>query len=387
MRFRDRVQNAIKAWRFGAVDNYMSLDAKFRALADTKTPVNELVQASTAVYSAIDLRSSTLASIPIRLLLDTGDGYEAVGQHPVLDLLKYVNPYWTFERLLQAIEMSMCVFGESFVVIERDNRGNPAELWFVPSNKITMLERRSADEYVPGWKVEVGVGNYIEYVADDVIWIRGVMDPTNEFRSLSPLRAARIAIESSIDAMVSNQSILRNGLNPGGILSPREGGMSLTREQRESIEEQLNLRMRGVDKAHKLAVFSHPMDLQTPQLTPADAQFLELLSFSVIDVCRVFKVPPTKLMDFSTATYSNVEQADKAFFSDCIIPEARRIASEFTEQLLKSYEPGLRLEFDFTRIPALQEDQTEIVNQMQILVSMGVPLETVLAHYKPELLQ
>ena len=95
---------------------------------------------------------------------------------------------------------------------------------------------------------------------------------------------------------------------------------------------------------------------------------------------------PTKLQDFSRATYSNVEQADKALYTDCIIPEARRIAAELNEQLLPMFGADLELVFDFSKIPALQEDQTEITAQMVQLASLGVPLNKLLEVYRPDLL-
>lgn len=387
MGFRDRFNAAIKAWRLGGAlnagfDNAFS--AAYRSIEANKKDINELVALSTAVYSAIDLRSTTMSSIPIRLVRNTKEGHEEVTDHPVLDLLKYVNDFWTFSRLIQAIEMSMCVYGQSFLVLERGSDGLPSEIWFARADLMEVITHPT--EYIVGYRYVPGAGQAINLSKEDVIWIRGVMDPKNEFRCLSPLEAARISVETGLAAMESNQSIFRNGLNPGGIVSPKDTGITLTREQRQQIEEQLNLRMRGADKAHKLAVFSHPMDIQTPALSPADAQFLEMLGWTTLDICRVFKVPPTKLMDFSTATYSNVEQADKALYTDCIIPEARRIAAELTEQLLTYYEDDLVLQFDFSKIPSLQEDQTEIVNQMSSLLSMGVPLNKVLSEYKPELL-
>lgn len=386
MGIQDRFNAALKAWRLGGNSMNARLDDQFASLlsSNPKKPTSDLVQLSTSVYSAIDLRASTVSSIPIRLIQNTREGHQEVTNHPVLDLLKYVNPFWTFPRLMQSIEMSMCVYGQAFVVVERDNRGQPMELWFARADQMKVVNHPT--EYISGFAYDTGFGQPIALDRQDVIWIRGVMDPKNEFRCLSPLEAARVSIESSLEAMNSNRAIFSNGLNPGGILSPKDQGVTLTKEQRQQIEEQLNLRLRGADKAHKLAVFSHPMQLDTPQLTPEDAQFMQLLGWTTLDVCRVFKVPPTKLMDFSSATYSNVEQADKAFFNDCIIPESRRIAAEFTEQLVSSYSQDLILEFDFSKIPSLQEDQTEIVSQMQALVNMGVPLNKVLAEYKPELL-
>jgi len=280
--------------------------------------------------------------------------------------------------------MSMCVYGEAFVVIERNGRGVPVEMWYAPADKMKVVPHPT--EYIEKYEFYAGPGKKLDLAPEDVVWITGVMDPKDEFKALSPLEAARLSVETSLDAMESNRQIFINGMNPGGILSPKDAGIALTKEQREAMEHQLNLRLRGKDRAHKLAVFSHPMQIDTPQLTPADAEFMSLLEWTLSDIARVYKVPPTKLQDFSRATYSNVEQADKALYTDCIIPECERIASAFNEQLLNQFGEGLHLEFDFSQIRALQEDQTEITDQMVKLHQMGVPLNKLLEVYRPDLL-
>jgi HK97 family phage portal protein len=259
----------------------------------------------------------------------------------------------------------------------------PIELWFAQANKMRVLPHPT--QYISGFLYKDG-NRDVKLEPQDVVWIHGIPDPANEFRCLSPLEAARLSVESNLDAMESNRNIFRNGLNPGGILSPADQGVSLTKEQRLSIEEQLNLRLKGKDRAHRLAVFSHAMKMETPALSPSDAQFMELLNWTLADVARVYKVPPTKLQDFSRATYNNVSEADKAFYTDCILPEARRIQGALNEQLMPMFGDNLVLEFNFSQIPALQEDQAEVTAQMVQLNKMGVPLNKLLEVYRPDLL-
>lgn len=387
MRWTDRFREAVKAWRLGGQVG-VGLDRQVSEVFSFDQRRNDpakLVQLSTAVYTAVDLRSTTLSSIPILIYRELPDGSkEKVTSGPVYDLFKFVNPHWSLPRLMAAVEMSLCVYGQAFVIIERNSRNVPVELWYAPAEKMKIVPHPT--DYIEKFVFSTGHGKHIDIAPEDVIWIPGVMDPNDEFRCLSPLEAARMSIESSLDAMAANQNIFRNGMNPGGILSPKDAGTALTKEQRESIEHQLNLRLRGADKAHKLAVFSHPMDIQTPQLTPADAEFMSLLEWTLADIARVYKVPPTKLQDFSRATYSNVEQADKALYTDCIIPEAERIASAFIEQLLVQFGDEYHLEFDFSQVRSLQEDQMEITQQMVALHQIGVPLNKLLEVYRPDLL-
>lgn len=384
MGIRDRWSAAVKAWRLGQAVATDSGLLGFGFGEDRRAiPQHRLVELSTAVYSAVDLRSSALAAIPVKIRDNSGEHSEDLTSGPAVDLFSKVNPFWTWPRLLEAVEVSMCVSGQAFIVVEKDRSGTPVELWYANPAKMRVIPHST--DYVGGYEFRDG-NKTVFFKPDEVVWIRGVMDPADEFKCLSPLEAARLSVESNLDAMESNRNIFRNGLNPGGILYPADPGVSLTRDQRLSLEEQINLRLRGKDKAHRIAVFSHPMKLDTPSLTPADAEFMDLLNWTLGDVARVYKIPPTKLQDFSRATYSNVEQADKAFYTDCIIPEARRIAAELNEQLLPMFGADLELVFDFSKIPALQEDQTEITTQMVQLASLGVPLNKLLEVYRPDLL-
>lgn len=376
---------AYKSWRLGAAT--VTTDTGFGSFAfgDERRGLaaHRVVELSTAVYSAVDLRASALSAIPVRIMDYSGEHGEEVYAGPAYDLFTRVNPHWTLGRLLEGIEVSMCTYGEAFLVVEKDNRGTPIELWFANASKMKVIPHPT--DYIAGFLYKDSQKE-IRLDAADVVWIHGIQDPSNEFRCLSPLEAARLSVESNLDALESNRNIFRNGMNPGGIIFPTESGVSLTKEQRLSIEEQLNLRLKGKDRAHRLAVFSHPIKIETPTLTPSDAQFMELLNWTLSDVARVFKIPPTKLQDFSRATYNNVSEADKAFYTDCIIPEARRIAGALNEQLMPMFGENLILEFDFSKIAALQEDQTEITSQMEQLYKMGVPLNKLLQVYRPDLL-
>lgn len=379
-----------KAWALGpaVVSDANGFGNGLQGLTRRRIDGATFLELSTAVYAAVDIRSATLSSVPVKVYRVSDDGTrEAVTGGPLVELLEQVNPFWTLRRLLEAVEVSLCIRGEAFIVVDRgpNGKGAPREMWYARADRMKVIPH--ATDYIAGFLYEDPSGKKIPLSTGEVIWLRGIIDPRNEFRSLSPLESARLSVETSLKAMESNMAIFTNGMSPGGILSPVDGSSPLTREQREMLEAQIGARLAGADKAHRVAVFSHAMKLETPQLTPADAEFMKLLGWTLGDVARVFKVPPTKLQDFSRATYSNAEQADKALYTDCIIPEARRIASDLTEQLIPMFgDRSLVIEFDFSQVRAIQEDQTEITAQMQVLAAIGVPLNRLLEVYRPDLL-
>jgi len=349
-------------------------------------PKEKWQELSVAVYSCTRLRAQTLASVPLKVYQRDADGnLQEQKAGPLVDLLRTVNRHWTPNRLWQMTEASMCTWGEAFWVLEGMGdqlRQRPTEIWWARSDRMRVVPDR--DGYIKGYEYH-DHNTRLLFKPEEVIWFR-YPNPGDEFRGLSPLEAARLSVETSVDAMVANRTIFSNGMQPGGIISPSDSSISLTREEREMIEAQLSRRLAGADRRHKIMVFSHQMNLQTPTLSPKDAEFMALMGWTLNDVCRVFQVPPTKVQDFTKATYSNVEQADKAFWTDCIGPELSMFASELTEQLARLFGDDLVIQFDLSQVKALQEDQTEITDQMVKLAGMGVPLNRLLQVYRPDLL-
>ena len=347
-------------------------------------PPEKWLELSVAVYACVRLRAQALASVPLVVYRKEASGLVAVPDHPLAQLLGFVNTHWTTNRLWQMTESSMCTWGEAFWVLERgqSGKGQPTEIWYARADKMRPVP--DAKGYLRGFTYEDGQRK-LDFSPGEVIWFR-YPNPADEFRGLSPLEAARVSVEASVDAMRSNAMIFRNGMSPGGILSPEDNSVTFTREERELLEAQLGRRLAGTDRRHRMMVFSHKVNLSTPSLSPKDAEFMALMGWTLNDVCRVYQVPPMKVQDFSRATYSNVEQADKALWTDCLLPELAMFAAELTEQLAPMFGQDLLIDFDTAAIRALQEDQTEITDQMLKLAQLGIPLNTLLQAYRPDLL-
>jgi HK97 family phage portal protein len=82
---------------------------------------------------------------------------------------------------------------------------------------------------------------------------------------------------------------------------------------RKHLKESLNDKHAGVGNAHSPMVLEENMTWKQAGITNRDAQFLESRSFSVLDVCRIFGVPPHMVGDLDRATYSNIEQQSLEF--------------------------------------------------------------------------
>jgi len=345
------------------------------------------IATSNAVYTCATLRAQRLASLPLRLYKLRRNGErEEVTSGQLWQLIHKVNDFWTFSRWIEMTELSLCLWGKSFTFLERGKSGRltPQEMWWGRPDRVKVFP--DPINYVGGfeYKPQGVAGDPVGFTPQETFWLR-YPNPLNEYEGLSPLAAARISADFGTAAMQANDKMFRNGIQLAGAVFPEDEDGSFTPEQAKELERLLERRFQGYDKAHRWAVFRYPMKMQQLGWSPKDAEMLGGLKWSLEEVCRAYKVP----LDLvgGQRTYENYESAQVALWSMCIIPEGRFISDELTEQLLPMF-PGQAdlVEFDHSGVQVLQGDRGALVDQIVKLAQQGVPLNTLLQEFMPELL-
>ena len=381
-----------RIFRLGEV-SISSVDRAFGIDPEYATPsrFGDYGATNAAVFAATSLRARNLAKLPLRIYRHDQRGEKVeVTNGALYDLMRRVNPHWTFRRLLRMTEQSLCAYGQAFWVLESgraqrptSRTAQPREIWWAHPSRMRIIP--DAKEYIKGY-VYSDTSGEIAFARDEVIWFK-YDNPQNEFSGLSPIGAARMAIETANGALRSNRQIFDAGMQIAGIVAPADKAQTMSREQAEAVASMLDRRFRGADKAHRVAVLSQPVAFQSLSLTPKDAEFLELLKWGTREVAMVYGVPPEVIGDHEHATYSNVDAAEKALWWDTLIPEAMMIADELTEQLVPLFGAEADLiEFDTSEIDTLKEDQGKQIEQMSKLFAMGVPLNRLLQEMAPRFL-
>ena len=353
----DRIRAAYKAFRLGPAV-VQPQDMFFGKDSGTFSPevYAEYIAKSVGVYACVNLRANSLASLPLRLYKVGKDGKkEAVGGGPLFDLLQKVNPYWTLSFLLKMTEHALDLWGQAFWILERGQSGRqvPREIWWANPSKMKVVT--DPVNYVKGFIYDQQ-GTQLAFTPDEVIWLRNP-NPIDEFAGLAPIAAARLSIDLGIAGLHSNKKLFDQGMQLGGVISPASGNPGFTAEQAKLLDEMLAKRFRGVDKAHKwLIAAGGELSIKEMGVNPRDAEFIGQMQWSLADICRVYQVPPILVQDLDKSTYSNFEQSVQAFWSLCMVPQAKAIADQLTEQLLPKF-PGMAdcVEFDLSEVAALQE--------------------------------
>lgn len=337
----------------------------------------DYIATSNDIYSVINLRAKHMGSLPLNTFRGRDEEKIHVTEGPLADLLRKVNPFWTFQRLMRMTEMSMGLWGEGFWAVERGGGllRQPRELWWLKSPRVHPVP--SADGYIAGFLYDGSNGEQIPFRPDEIIWFR-YPNPLDEFAGLSPLAPARLSADAANGMMKSNKNLFTQGMQMGGVVVPAKDKVTFSAEQAEDLEHKLEKRFKGVDKAHRWGVLRYEAQFLPMAISPKDAQFVEGMNVTFRQVCRTYGVPSPLLYDLEHATLANLRELQQELWQDTLVPEAQFYAADLEEQLLPMFRVGRgaprqpdHVEWDFSHVPALQESSTNVWDRERQAIEAG----------------
>jgi HK97 family phage portal protein len=318
---------------------------------------------SNDVFAVVNLRAKKMGAL--RPLLFDVDGPErtAITTGRVVELFEQPNEFWTMARLNRMDELCSCLWGQSFWAIQSDTAGQPNEFWWMKPTRVRVVP--DANGYVKGFLYQPADGGEpIPFRADEVFWQR-YPNPINEFSPLAPLAAARLAADTSAAMMRSNRLLFENGMQPGGIITPKDGAagstVTFSVDQANELRDKLEERLKGVKNAHRWAVMRFDAQVKELSISPKDAEFIAGLNISLRAVCRAYGVPSPLMMDLEHATLANVKEFDRMLWDHALVPDADFKAADLRLQVLPRFAgPPSHLEWDYSKVPVLQESLTSV---------------------------
>lgn len=370
MNLLDRVRYAVRAFVLGpyvveTADRYWGHPIEDFAPAE----YGQYIATSNGVYACATLRAQLLSSLPLKFYKQNRGEKTEVTSGKLVELMSHVNPFWTGQRLIEMTELSLCLWGQAHWFLERgsNGRGTPTEIWWGRPDRVRVIP--DPVNYIAGffYLPQTGLAE-VAYQASEVAWLR-YPNPLDEFAPLSPLAPARLAADYASAAMRSNKLLFDNGIQMGGMVSPRSG-QTFTGDQAEDIEDTLARNFKSVNRAHRWSVFRFDAEIKPVGFNPKEAEFLGGLKLALEDIARSYKVP----LDLvgGQRTYENVNAAMKAVWTNCILPEARFVAADITEQIVRLFPGEADLaEFDSSGIEVLQEEAAKSWTMVSDQIAKG----------------
>ena len=264
-------------------------------------------QGVSAVYGCVGAISETVASLPLILFKRTGDDRERASDHPLYRVLHdMANPEQTALEFREYMQACVLLRGNAFARIVRGYDGQVRELW--PLNPENVTVQRTASGLVYDYTKD---GVLTRLLAHEVLHLRHRLGDDGVL-GVSPIAAARGVVELALSEQEHGKSTFQNGAKLLGVL--RFPG-KLRTEQRQAIAASWASQYAGGANAGRTAVLDEGVSFEPVSMTLEDASWIEARKLSVIEVCRLFRVPPVIVQAMESANYSNSVELARQFIT------------------------------------------------------------------------
>lgn len=318
-----------------------------------------------AVYSCEKLIAESIAKIPLELKRYNGVGryYVRDVKNPLFDVLATrPNARMTAYDLLRGTVMNMLNYGNAYLFPVRDAAGYVVELY--------LLEGVAYDRYSNTYTVNDptnGVNGV--YTADRIIHLRNL--GSDAYLGESTIRIAARTIGISTDADNELARLFSSGSRYRGILTGNPSVMGVGAAQRNQLSEVRDKLTADLANGETIVYIPGDMRFSTLSMTPTDVQLLDNKKFTVKEIGRFFRVPPSMLYEDGGSTYSNAEMDSVLFLNGALSPLLRQIELELSAKLIGDEERGYyRIQFD--REALYTTDLTTKANYMKATIESGV---------------
>lgn len=292
--------------------------------------------------AVVDRIASDLATISGKLLKVEEDGTETeITSHRFLDFMEQPNPLYemTSSAIWRLHEIYLMLVGESFFLIERDERNRPVELWNVPPHWVKMTPYLGSPTYTI-----VSPGGLTMQVPVDDMFVMKQLNPLDPFlRGLGI--AESIADEVEIDeyaAKFQKRFFYNDATPPVVFLMP-----DATDDQRDAFLARWNQKHRGVENSHRAAAFSGRVDVK--ELGSSNGKNLSFVESRIAirdAVLEHFGVPREIMGITENSNRATADAAQYIYAKNVLAPRIKMREEAINKQLLPLFGDGLIWRFD-----------------------------------------
>jgi HK97 family phage portal protein len=306
---------------------------------------------------------------------ETGKG-EEVKNHPLARLLRRPNPVYSGDSLWQRTLPDWIATGNAYWVKVRTSAGRVVELW----HRSGLRPVRDRDTDFISRYVETRGDQVTFYPVEDVIHFRFGQDPADEMRGWSPLEAGAREIATLNNGATYRGALLRTGVPAYGLVGKDAEVFRQLESKSEAWFAGIRARFRalfGGDNAGDLFIPSFPADLVRVGFSPQELDIREMLEWDCDTVCALLGLNSMVVglpAGETSRTYANMGEAMRAALDYNIKPTQRLLAEDLEIQLLADFGAAAeeQIEWDYTNVTALQEDENEKWTRYLNAVKAGV---------------
>jgi HK97 family phage portal protein len=312
-------------------------------------PVSERSAMSvSAVYACVSLIAGAIASLPLPIYRRSDEGREKVS---MMADSRFANYWWLLNEqphrqwsaavFWEYLIASLLLCGDAMARIVRVREGGEiVGLEPVHPSCVTVKDHELDGGLL--YLVSEG-GKTVGYAQDDFLHIPGI--GFDGYRGMSSIRyAAKNAIGTALAAEDYSGKFFSNGARPDLLITIPQ---NMSKEQQELFRESWMARFGGAGKSHIPAILTGGGDIKPISMNAQDSQIIETRKFQVIDIARIFGVPPFMIgeTEKSSSWGTGVESMSIGFVKYTLQRHLTKIEQELNRKI---FPKSLRLFTEFT---------------------------------------
>lgn len=278
-----------------------------------------------AIYACLSLVSGDVGKLCPQLLTKREDGTKvpSADASPYWIPLRDPNDYETRNQFFERWILSKLIFGNTYVLKQRDERGIVNYLHVLDPRRVTPMVTPDGDVYysLGGDDISKLHGGAVvparEIIHDraKALWHPLVGVPPLFAAAMSGTQARRIQGNSSL--FFENMSRPSGMLMVPGTVKPEEAAR-LKRDWEANYSG---------NSMGRMAVLTGGMTYQAMTIPAEQAQLIDQLKWTAVDTCAPFHVPPYKIGIGNMPTNNNVEALGQQYYETAIQPLVEHIES------------------------------------------------------------
>ena len=306
-----------------------------------------------AVFACVRVVAETIASLPLIIYRRLPDGgKERATDHPLYPIFHDSPNQWqTAYEWLEMMQGHMELRGNAYSLIQTGN-GNAIDA-LVPLHPDRVIVKR-----LPNGRLQYSVrdmygGDIKTYAQEEMLHLRGLS--ADGLVGMSTISVGAEVVANALATQEYASRFFENDATPPvAFIHKATLGADAYSRLKTSLHE-----AHGGSNHHKPIILEEGMDVKTLGINPVDSQLLEARQASRGDIASMFRVPPHKMGDLTRATFSNIEQQNIEFATDCIRPRLVRIEKRLSKDLIEplGYGNGEKYFCEFLMEALMRGDQ------------------------------
>jgi HK97 family phage portal protein len=280
-----------------------------------ETPLVDVMAYST-VFACVTLIATDISKMALRLVQEDSNGIWNAAYSPSFSpVLLKPNRFQTRIQFVMQWILSKLMFGNTYVLKERDGKNNVIALYVLDPQRVTPLVAPDGSVYYQLAQDHLSglLQTQVTVPAKEII--HDIMYPLyHPLVGMGPIMACGLSAMVGLKIQGNSVNLFANGSNPGGVLTAPG---AIKQETADRLKAYWDTNFTGANVG-KVAILGDGLKFEPMVIRAVDAQLIEQLKWTSESVCSAFHVPPYLVGVGPMPSYNNIQALSVQYYSQCI---------------------------------------------------------------------